>query len=64
MVYKLRSRYFISSARIMVSIKQEEQEVTFYTAPPPPPRDLISSQTVSPEDEKMKRLSERCGFSS
>lgn len=37
MVYKLRSRYFISSARIMVSIKQEEQEVTFHTAPPPPP---------------------------
>lgn len=35
MVYKLRSRYFISSARIMVSIKQEEQEVTFYTAAPP-----------------------------
>lgn len=63
MVYKLRSRYFISSARIMVSIKQEEQEVTFYTAAPPL-RDLISSQTVSPEDEKMKRLSERCGFSS
>lgn len=55
MVYKLKSQYFISFARIMENIKKEEQGVGFYTSSP---RDLILTQTIFREDEKMKSLSE------
>lgn len=55
MVYKLKSQYFISFARIMENIKKEEQGVGFYTSSP---RDLILTQTIFRENEKMKSLSE------
>lgn len=55
MVYKLKSQYFISFARIMENIKKEEQRVGFYTSSP---RDLILTQTIFRENEKMKSLSE------
>lgn len=60
MVYKLRSRYFISPARIMGSIKQEEQEVGFYTSFPP---GTLSYHKLFLQ-EMRKRFSACGGFSS
>lgn len=48
MVYKLKSQYFISFARIMENIKKEEQGVGFYTSSP---RDLILTQTIFREEK-------------
>lgn len=60
MVYKLRSRYFISPARIMGGIKQEEQDMGFYTSSLQGP--YLTTNCFYRRWKK--KLSKRGGFSS